>query len=116
MAGSAARAAEICRAPKDAIDPDKLREAFAGMDRRTLERFMELVVEGVEELPATKETEIDWRLFREIVRRHAFLMDLIRTHHDPDFRGIDISQKAILPGRYELRHDKYENSKHDEFD
>jgi hypothetical protein len=43
-------------------------------------------------------------------------MDLIRTHHDPDFRGIDISQKAILPGRYELRHDKYESSKHDELD
>jgi hypothetical protein len=104
------------RAPNDAIDPDKLREAFADMNRRTRERFMELVVERVGELPATKETEIDWRLFRRIVRRHAFLMDLIRKHHDPDFRGIDISQRAILPGREELRHDRYENSKHDELD
>jgi hypothetical protein len=33
------------------------------MDRRTLERFMELVVEGVEELPATKRQRLTGACF-----------------------------------------------------
>jgi hypothetical protein len=45
------------RAPEDGIDTDKLRKVLAGMDDRTRERFMELVIESLPE--AAEETMLE---------------------------------------------------------
>jgi hypothetical protein len=88
------------RAPLEGVDTGKLRKALKGMDRRTRERFMELVVE---DLPTTREREFDWRLFGKIARAHNWLMDAIRRDPDPNVREIDISAKPVIPGRWEIR-------------
>ena len=92
------------RAPQDGIDTDKLSKTLAGMDRRTKERFMGIVVEAAKGLPDPRDAEFDWRLLGRISRAHSWLMDAIRRDRDPNIREIDISQKAVIPGRWEGRH------------
>ncbi len=64
---------------------------------------MDLVIEA---LPLVKASKIDWRLFRKIVSAHTWLIDAIRRDPDPNIREIDISQKAVIPGRWEARYMK----------
>jgi hypothetical protein len=82
-------------APEDGIDTDKLRKALKGMDRRTRERFMGLVVEM--DLPPPRETKFDWHLLSKISRAHSWLMEAIRRDPDPIIREIDIAAPAEVP-------------------
>jgi hypothetical protein len=62
------------RAPSDGIDAGKLRKTLAGMDRRTKERFMNLLVE---QLPESAETSRETRTppLRRISEQWVGLME-----------------------------------------
>ena len=64
-------------APAEDVDTDKLRQTLGSMDRRTKERFMDLLADELPETPGKK----NW-LLRKVRQLHSKLV--LAVDGDPD--------------------------------